>query len=578
MTGLDDQNNEDNLEATLEQRADYIPADKLFEETASGSVLFATVAKALLSPGLKTIVGPRGCGKTHMMRHAWLTCQHDQSKPFSVYVSFNKYYRLEPLLVSRASAPDEFHAWALGLIVLGAYNSLYYREETQKNIKVLEDEFDLQRKSLEVLVSALERNQPLSSSEANLSRRLTITTVQQLLDYACQAIGRRRTILLLDDAAMTLTPNYLLEFLDIVRALKTSTISPKASVYPGTTEYSPRFHSGQDSIEVFVWLSVEATEYASDMDQIARCRFPDFDQLPREVVELLRFAAFGIPRAYLTMLQAFKERPAKTAQQTLNQVVETHLNARLAEFRSLAGKVPKFAQLIKVGEFVLNGMVKAIKTSNTDSNVVQLLIGIPKDDISSIVRRMFQLLIEAGLIYDAKEVKHGTPERIYQRYIPHAAAILQARALTAGDAGGALKSTVEALQLRRAKHPVRRKLEKFVDNALLIRDLDFSLPPCPVCGTSRERESQKFCGNCGTQLIGVSTFDGCLNVAISQVPGLTQWQITRIEAELPQLKTIRDFLAMQDPAAELRTVYGFGRRRSARIADVLQGFVDEFLS
>jgi hypothetical protein len=44
------------------------------------------------------------------------------------------------------------------------------------------------------------------------------------------------------------------------------------------------------------------------------------------------------------------------------------------------------------------------------------------------------------------------------------------------------------------------------------------------------------------------------------------------------IKVVRDYLAMQDPVAELLTVYGFGRRRSARIADVLQGFVDDFLS
>lgn len=384
--------------------------------------------------------------------------------------------------------------------------------------------------------------------------------------------------MLLDDAALTLTPTYLIEFLDIVRALKSSTIAPKASVYPGTTEYSARFHAGQDSTAIFVWLSVEAAEYQADMDQIARCRFADFDQMPQDVVDLLRFAAFGIPRAYLTMLQDFKERPAKTIQQTLNQVVEAHLNARLGEFRSIAKKVPKFRELISVGEMVLNGMVRAVKASNTDSSVVQLLIGVPKDDLTAIVQRMFQLLIEAGLIFDAKEVKHGTPERIYQRFIPHGAALLQSRALTSGDVGGTLKSTAEALRQKRAKHPVRRKLEKYVDDPSVIQRLDFALPPCPSCAAPRVSDSQRFCVNCGSQLVAVSTFENCLSVAIEEVPGLTPWQIQTIKKELPRLRTIRDYLAMQDPAAELRTADGIGLRRSTRIADVLHGFVDDFLS
>jgi hypothetical protein len=568
----------DDLDASLEQRADYIPTEKLVQETATASALFESVRKALLSSGLKTLVGPRGCGKTHMMRYAWLTCQDDSSKPFAVYVSFNKYYRLEPLLVSRASPPDEFHAWALGLVVLATYGSLSYKPEHAALVSGLESKLGLPRAGLETLVSALERNQPLSPEQATLSREISVSRVQQLLDLACTLIGRKRTILLLDDAALTLTPTYLIEFLDIVRALKSATIAPKASVYPGTTEYSPRFHSGQDSTAVFVWLSVEADEYQSDMDQIARCRFADFEQIPQDVADLLRFAAFGIPRAYLTMLQDYKERPAKTSQQTLNQVVEAHLNARLAEFRSIAKKVPKLRELISVGEAVLNGMVRAIKASNTDSSVVQLLVGIPKEELTAIVKRMFQLLIEAGLIFDFKEVKHGTPERIYQRYIPHGAALLQSRALTSGDVGGALKNTAEALRRKRAKHPVRRKLEKYVDDSSLIEQLDFALPPCPSCAAPRVSDAQRFCVNCGAQLVAVSTFDNCLSVPIEEVPGLTLWQIQRIQKELPRLRTIRDYLAMQDPAAELRTVYGIGLRRSARIADVLQGFVDDFLS
>ena len=109
--------------------------------------------------------------------------------------------------------------------------------------------------------------------EVALSRLITVTKVQQLLEATSSIAGRKRTVLLLDDAALTLTPAYLIELLDVVRALKTSTIAPKTPVYPGTTEYSPRFHTGQDSTDVFVWTSVEAEEYATSMDQIARCRF-----------------------------------------------------------------------------------------------------------------------------------------------------------------------------------------------------------------------------------------------------------------------------------------------------------------
>ncbi|WP_334666806.1 hypothetical protein, partial [Streptomyces cyaneofuscatus] len=104
-------------------------------------------------------------------------------------------------------------------------------------IKQFERISGLQKEKLEILVADLERNQPLSPEEQSLCKVITVARIQSLLDSACQMIGRKRTVLLLDDAALTLTPNYLVELLDVVRALKTSTIAPKASVYPGTTEY-----------------------------------------------------------------------------------------------------------------------------------------------------------------------------------------------------------------------------------------------------------------------------------------------------------------------------------------------------
>ncbi len=562
------------IENSLEQRADYIPVERLFEETATESNLFKTVQRALLGKALNTIVGPRGCGKTHMMRHAWLSCREAQYQPFAVYVSFNKYYRLEPLLVARTSPPDEFHAWTLALITLGTYHSL----KTDSSIQTLEDEFELPKLAMESLVAHLERNQPLTEEERILCKHISIPKVQDLIDRAAMIEGRTRSVLLLDDAALTLTPPYLLELLDIVRALKSATIAPKASVYPGTTEYSPKFHTGQDSKPVFVWISVDDDGYATDMDNIAQIRIANFSTIPPDIKSLIRFAAFGIPRAYLTMLQEFSENPKHTVQQTFNNVVESHIGARLAEYRTLATKVPKFAKIIEAGENVLNEMVRAIKAANSETELLQLTIGVGKDEISVIVRRMFQLLIEAGLLFDAKEVKHGTPERIYQRFIPHTAMLIQNRALTAGDAGGSLKSLALALVRKRAKHPIRRKLERYFDDPSILAELDFSMPPCPKCGEARKAEDQKFCMNCGSQLVAVSTFETCLSMEVNDVPGLTLWQKEKIASELPQLRLIRDYLAMQDPMAELLTVYRFGTRRSAKIADLLQSYVDDFLS
>lgn len=427
------------------------------------------------------------------------------------------------------------------------------------------------------MVSALERNQPLTDDQKQIAKKIDIRTVQRVIDDACSKLNRRRTVLFLDDAALTLTPPYLIELLDIIRSLKSSSIGPKASVYPGTTEYSPRFHTGQDTMHVYAWISVEQQDYDIDMDNIAKTRVKNFDSIPPDVIQMLRFASFGIPRAYLTMLQEFKEMTGNK-QKNLNVVIEDHYKSRIAEFRSIATKVPKLKNIIDTGEVVINGMVKAIKIANGSSQYLQLVIGVNKDEITPMIERMFQTMVEAGIVYDAKEVKHGTPERIYRRYLPHTAALLQSRAITGGDSGGSITSTITALSKRKAKHPVRQKLSSIISDNELLSKLSFSLPSCQKCSTPRVSDTQKFCTNCGNQLVAVSTFDTCLNVKISDVPGLTEWQKNRISKELKRLGTIRDYLAMQDPAAELKTVYGFGPQKSMRIAYLLKSFVDDFLS
>src|SRR3954451_24223602 len=106
------------LDQTLEQRADYIPLDKLRRETAKGD-WFDAVHQALTDRGTKLLVGPRGCGKTHVMRYTWDTSILDSKLPLCVYVSFNRYYRLEPLLRARSNAVDLFHVWVLANIVVG---------------------------------------------------------------------------------------------------------------------------------------------------------------------------------------------------------------------------------------------------------------------------------------------------------------------------------------------------------------------------------------------------------------------------------------------------------------------------
>ncbi|WP_162945822.1 zinc ribbon domain-containing protein [Pseudomonas sp. DY-1] len=513
-----------------------------------------------------------------MMRYAWLSCRDSSHNPFAIYVTFNRYFRLEPLLSTNSNALHQFHSWVLARIVLALFDSLAEWKDSKNAFSTLVSEVPLD--AIKVYVNRVERNLPLDPKSSEVAASLTIETVQNLISSARRLLGRKYTILLMDDAALTLAPDFLIEFLDIVRSLKSIDIAPKASVYPGTTEVSYKFHEGQDSISIPVWLCVEDPNYNEIMDDIAQARVSDFQNINASHREMLRFAAFGIPRAYLTMLEEYRRGGFRSSQQAINQIIQDHLDARNAEFRSLGKKVPKIESLVIAGEQVLNGIVAELKSFNgtiAAKKLKQLTYGVSELEMTAIVERMFNLLVEAGLIFENGTVKHGTPTRIYHRFIPHTAHLLTVRALGGSGAGGTINQTVEAIAFKSAKHPVRKSLKK-VAHTVDLDGLTLSLPKCSSCDTRRLTDNQRFCHVCGQQLVDASTFSLCLETFISDVPGLTAWQKDQISQHLPLLKTLRDFLAKQDPAADLLTVRGFGRRRTAKIVDVLNGFADDFLS
>jgi hypothetical protein len=570
---------EPSLQDALEQRADYIPFDDIQSETSPEGESFQNAIQELTNKSLRTLVGPRGSGKTHLMRFAWATCRDDVSLPFSIYVSFNRYFRLEPLRTSRTNAAELFHSWALALICLGTYEAATSWKPAIAAIEAIFDSYGLKKSALQSLVSRLERGQPLPPLEAEISEKLSINEVKELIDTVCSKARRKFAVLLLDDAALTLTPDYLVEFLDIVRALKSSHIAPKASVYPGTTEYSPRFHAGQDALSVSVWHPVDSDNYGQVMGAIAEKRVANLQGMSADVIELFKYAAFGIPRAFLSMIWDYQRRSFKTSQQAVNTIVQEYLSLRLAEYRSLAKKVPKFATIIRSGELLLSQMTLSVKDANavsSEKGEKQVSIGILKEVVTPLVKRMLDLLVEAGLIFEQGEIKHGSPERIYFRFVPHTAALLGVKAFSKGRSGTSPKQIVEAIQRKSAKHPIRARLPLLAPEK--VAQLKVDLPECAKCGTARLTEEQKFCHSCGSQLVSSSIFSECCTIAIAEVPGLTKWQREKISEALPKFKTIGDYLAKQDPSAELLTIYGIGKKRSAKIIDVLDGFIDEFLS
>jgi predicted AAA+ superfamily ATPase len=126
---IDNTDNNDNENIAFEERADFIKNEDLVKWTVE-SDFFLGIQKKILQKGAKLIVGPRGAGKTHQMKFAYEGCLHDKNKPLAIYVSFSKYYHLEPLLAKKTNAITLFHTWVLSKILLSTYQLLYELEKT----------------------------------------------------------------------------------------------------------------------------------------------------------------------------------------------------------------------------------------------------------------------------------------------------------------------------------------------------------------------------------------------------------------------------------------------------------------
>lgn len=556
----------------FEERADQLSAGELETETVVQDV-FDQIQRELIARGLVLLEGPRGCGKTHMMRYVELVCSSQTDKPFAVYVSFNRYLRLEPLLSMRSDALNLFQAWVLALLARAVVTKL---DELVPDAGLdLHHILGIDREALEGLIGRLERGQQPNEDEESTAEALRVDAVLDLVRRAAAACGRRRTVLLLDDAALTLSRDLLIEFFDIVRVLKTHDVSPKASVYPGTTEYGPRFHADHEGRRVTAWLPVDQPNYVEVMRRIAEVRFQGMATVPADVDRVLMYAAFGVPRAYLTLLRQWVTG-AGTSQSLLNEIVREHRDARLNEFRSLAAKLPTLATLVRAGASLFEEAAKLLAAQNrdlADANEKQLLLGVPSSDLDAMATRMLSLLVEAGLLRQESTVSHGE-NRTYVRLMPHVGALIALRAFEKGQGGGA-KRIVEGMERRSTKHPLRRSLRNLLGEQLG-GGLHLDEPPCASCGTRRLSPNQKFCHNCGNKLLDDSTFERCMRLSIDEVPGLSDFKRSSLREQ--GLTTIGEVVGSADPGTTIRRARGMGAKRTAQAIDAVHGYVDEFLN
>jgi len=562
------------FEFEFEERADQLTLEDIDSTLADGSI-FKNARKKLLGKGAKLLVGPRGTGKTHLMRYTYLYAMKTPGAPIVLYANFSRYLNLEPLLKNSPDALKRFHSWVLAKLLLSAFDFLHVKRiETDW----LENHHELfSEKKLRELVSLLERSSGDDQYEA-YGQNLTVEHVLDVAELLRKKYSRSRIVFLLDDAALSLADQYLIAFFEVYRLLKTEFTAPKASVYPGSTQYGPTFHAFHEAEEVPLWLSVDDSEYSNIMGDIAYNRLtPDeLETINPDVLELLKYMAFGVPRAYLRLLRQYLDDEKSTPQRKLNKIVRRQTELIGDEYDSLRIKLKQFASIVESGRKLFDRAIKEVTISaKATPKTRNIILGIRHDAGRGLLtERMIKFLIEVGMLYPLQSVSHG-PNRKYDRYIPHLA-FLREEGLFREGRGESSKSVQLYMQRPAAKHPVRRDLATLLSSTD-IENLKLDLPACQECSTTRMNESQRFCHNCGAELVASSLFEECMELGLAAIPGISETLINRILNDT-KMKTVGDVYASQNASGELQMAYYVGPKRAQGVIEKVALVVGEFLS
>lgn len=141
------------------------------------------------------------------------------------------------------------------------------------------------------------------TGEENFEPNPDIGELQQALLTLSTRIGKR-IILFFDDAAHIGRETSLKEFFDIFRTLSSNTVSCKAAIYPGVTEFGSRFDLLNDANVIDIARNEETPQFTDFFKNIIEIRYSEYITNEKLKLPLDDFSKF-IGRAVTGNVRAF---------------------------------------------------------------------------------------------------------------------------------------------------------------------------------------------------------------------------------------------------------------------------------
>ena len=559
------------LDSNFVEQAEYIDEEAFLTLNATHPEE-ESIIRRLGAGGAKLLVGPRGCGKTTLMLKAYYhLLRTERVNTLPIYVNFKLSLKLEPLYQNTPNASFWFRLW----LNLKIYEGLHAAIETSK--RYLIPSGTPTKAEVTSMITAIESGHVDVASQ---NEKININSLADHIGYVLEANGLTRCVLLLDDAAHAFSPRQQEDFFEFFRQIKSRAISPKAAIYPGITTHSPSFHVGHDAEQIDVWVRPDTAEYVDFMRSLALKRFGG--ELPQtigstdNVMELLAFSSFGIPRSFLNMLRTIyheEDKSKKKSPLSRRKILDIAKQGRDLShnvYDSLEFKLPAFKEFVHTGSDVYKSLISTLKELNKkrDEDKQALEVGIKKP-VPQELDKVFSFLQYAGLLMPIGTNSRGV-KGVFDLYMVHFGDLVVENAVV-GRRTKTISSFVSALTSQTHQAWPRVSPETLINEAERPNIFRLSLPNCQNCGAERSNEHAKFCQNCGAQLKNASLYDQLTKQDISVLP-ISETMVKRIK-ENSRIKTIKDILIDTDRKS-LRSVPFIGPVRAARIA----GYAEEHVA
>lgn len=251
----------ENFDSELILAAEDFP-DEQFKKYHTFSTYENKIIRKLIAHGPVLIRGGRGSGKSALMKEAFF----------------------------RVSEPP------LSENILGVYISLRHLRLLRSEGKDYESYF------CQLVIDHIKRVLG-PSEEYNFEPNPDIGELQQALLKLTTNLGKR-VILFFDDAAHIGRETSLKEFFDIFRTLSSNTISCKAAIYPGVTEFGSRFDLLNDANVIDIARNEETPQFTDFFKNIIQIRYSEHITSERLKLPLDDFSKF-IGRAVTGNVRAF---------------------------------------------------------------------------------------------------------------------------------------------------------------------------------------------------------------------------------------------------------------------------------